>query len=409
MNMTEARAQITELGAQIRNAANEIRNAAATASMEELETLQANLTNMQTRMNSLQAAYDAEFGSMQNQQPAVNPVQERNLHEMLASREYARAFAHALRTGARPSRGMIAESDRILFDAMTIAGGTTPGEDGGFLVPEDIDNQIREIRRELNPLANLFNNESVSTNSGWRVMDTVPTAGMTALTAELADVPQDDQPKFVKIPFTLTTYGLIVPVSNELANDEVANLFGYLSRWFAKKQILTENKLLKAQLEALAAGQIAKTDDAIAALKTALNKELDPAISLSASILTNQDGYNYLDSLKDTNGRGLLQPDPTSATGMTFKGRPVVMASNALLPTRSVTSGTKGDYYPFYLGDFKEFATLFTRQPLEVTSTDIGGKAFTTNSIEVRGIARMCASTFDSSAVVRKEIFVPAE
>lgn len=322
---------------------------------------------------------------------------------------YARAFARAIRTGMRPGRGPSGEQDKILFDALTIAGGTTAGEDGGFLVPEDIDHNIRELRRELSPLADLFNNESVSSNSGWRVVDTAPTTGMTALASEVptGGIAKDDQPKFAKVTYSLKTYGLIVPVSNELANDEVANLFGYLSRWFAKKQILTENLLLKAELEALTAGAITSADDPIASLKATLNKELDPAISAMAVILTNQDGFDYLDQKKDTTGRGLLQPDPTS---MLFKGRPVKMVANSLLPNRVVTAtgATKGDYLPIYVGDFKEFATLFTRQPLEVTSTDIGGNAFHTNSIEVRGITRLDASTFDSKAAVRKEIFIAA-
>ena len=129
-----------------------------------------------------------------------------------------------------------------------------------------------------------------------------------------------------------------------------------------------------------------------------------------AVILTNQDGFDYLDQKKDTTGRGLLQPDPTNPTSMLFKGRPVKMVANSLLPNRVVTAtgATKGDYLPIYVGDFKEFATLFTRQPLEVTSTDIGGNAFHTNSIEVRGITRLDASTFDSKAAVRKEIFIAA-
>ena len=80
-------------------------------------------------------------------------------------------------------------------------------------------------------------------------------------------IAQDDQPAFAKVTYTLTTYGLIVPVSNELANDEVANLFGYLARWFAKKQILTENALLKTKLETLTAGQVAATDNAVDALR----------------------------------------------------------------------------------------------------------------------------------------------
>lgn len=284
--------------------------------------------------------------------------------------------------------------------------------DGGFLVPEDIDHTIRERRRELSPLADLFNVETTSSNSGWRVVDKAPTTGMTALTSEIptGGIPTDDQPEFAKVTYSMTTYGLIIPVSNELAADEVANLFGYLGNWFAKKQVLTENLLLKNQLEAMTAQNIASTADAVAALKSVLNKSLDPAISLNAAILTNQDGYDFLDQIKDGNGRPMLQPDPTSPTSMLFKGRRVVMTANSLLPSRTVTTtgATKGDYFPIYVGDFKQFATLFMRQYLEVTSTDVGGNAFRNNSIEVRGIARMCASTFDSEAAVRREIFTAA-
>ena len=78
----------------------------------------------------------------------------------------------------------------------------------------------------------------------------------------------------VQVPMEYARDGQIVlniaprAVGNlELANDEVANLFGYLARWFAKKQILTENALLKTKLETLTAGQVAATDNAVDALR----------------------------------------------------------------------------------------------------------------------------------------------
>lgn len=77
---------------------------------------------------------------------------------------------------------------------------------------------------------------------------------------------------------------------------------------------ITNNGILKAQLEKLTAGAVAKTDDALAAIKKVLNVELDPAISVLSTIIVNQDGFNYLDALKDDNGRPLLMPDPTNAT-----------------------------------------------------------------------------------------------
>lgn len=415
MTLTEMQNSIRELGGQIRTAATALASAAADPNTPTATLTQQRdaLNEMNARMAALQSAYSAQADGESNGLPTRGQsgaaLQDKGLRAMLKSNEYALAFADALRTGARPGRPMRSEKHKVLYDALTIAGGDPAGEDGGFLVPEDIDNTIRERRRDLSPLADLFSVEPTSANSGWRVMDASPTAGMTALTSEIPSggIATDDQPEFIKVPFSMTTYGLIVPVSNELANDEAANLFGYLGGWFAKKQVLTENLLLKAKLEALTSANIASTDDAIAAIKRILNVSLDPAISLNAVLLTNQDGFDFLDQQTDEYGRPMLQPDPTSATTMLFKGRRVKMVANSLLPTRtdSTAGSTKGDYFPIYVGDFTQYATLFQRQYLEVTSTDVGGNAFRNNSIEVRGLSRMCVSVFDTDAAVRREIF----
>ena len=74
----------------------------------------------------------------------------------------------------------------------------------------------------------------------------------------------------------------------------------------------------------------------------------------------------------------------------------------------TTTGATKGDYYPIYVGDFKQYATLFERMPLEFVSTDVGGDAFKKNRIDVRGISRLGVTRFDTEAVVRREIFIPA-
>lgn len=404
MTLTELQNTIRELGNQIHAAAAALASAAANPNTptDTVTTQYDNLNSMNTRMAALQSAYktqlDAESASLPGSTQAENAQLERTLRDMLKSNEYARAFASAVRTGARPNRPMTDETHKVLYDALTIGGGATPGEDGGFLVPEDIDHTIRERRRALSPLSDLFTVETTNTNSGWRVMDKTPTKGMTALTSEIptGGVPEDDQPEFTKVPYTLTTYGLIIPVSNELASDEVANLFTYLGNWFAKKQIITENLLLRAKLEGLAASAITG-GDAIGALKSILNKSLDPDIGLNAVILTNQDGFDYLDQIKDGNGRPMLQPDPTNATNTLFKGRRVKMVANSLMPS-------SGDAAPLYVGDFTQYATLFMREHLEIVSTDIGGNAFRNNSIEVRGISRMGVATFDTDAAVRRTL-----
>lgn len=413
MNMTEMKNRIAQLGREIHDDAAKLAAMAMddTQKDEDVAKQRGALDAKVARLNALQAAYNAQLGEdTGNLQPAGDPAQERTRSELLKSREYARAFAHAIRTGARPGHDMSAAQHKILYDALTIGGGSTPGEDGGFLVPEEIDHAIHEYSRAVMPLADLLGQMTVNSNSGWFPVATNPSKGMTKMGSEVTQITTSEQPEFKRVSYVLSTYADWLPISNELASDEVSNLFGYISNFYARKYVLTRNELALAALDKLTAGAIELTDDALALLKTALNVELDPEISVLSTILTNQSGFNYLDSLKDDNGRPLLMPDPTQSTGYLFKGRPVKVASNAVLPNRTVTDtgATKGDYYPIYVGNFEQYATLFTRQALELASTDVGGSAFRTNSIEVRGIARLDCQIFDAAAAVKKEIFIPA-
>lgn len=401
INLTEARENIRNTQTQLDQARERARqlvnNPNATAA--EMEAQAATISQLTARLNLMQQdvqdAENSQATQVVSQQAA--PTNSR-LRAMLGSNEYARAFANAVRQGVTPKTGRGIEAYNVLFDALTIGGGDTPGEDGGFLVPEDIDHQINELRRTLNPLAPLFGAENVSTNSGWRVMDSAPTTGMIAVD-EMGEIQQGEQPSFSRVLYKLTKYAMFLPVSNELASDEVANLFAYLSRWFAKKAVITENGLLLGALGDLVAQDVAAGDE-IKGIKTALNVALDPAISLTAGILTNQSGFNALDCLTDETGRPLLNPDPKTGTPKMANGRTIHVVSDAVL------KNTDGGKAPLYIGDMKQYATLFKRNPLEILSTNIGGNAWRSDSIEVRGIQRMGVSKFDTAAVVLRTITV---
>ena len=253
--------------------------------------------------------------------------------------------------------------------------------------------------------------EPTTTVKGSRVRDNAPTKGLVALDAEDTDInDDDDKPSFAQVPYSLTKYALILDVSRDLLKDNVANLAAYIARWFARKQTITENKLITAKLNLLTSANITPEDgvDAIRQIRSILNKGLDPAISARATVITNQSGMDYLDSLVDGNGRPLLTQDPTSGVPMLLKTRPVKIYSDALLPNRVVTTvgATKGVYFPLYVGDGTQYATLFEREQLEFASTDVGGNAFDRDLTKFRGITRLGASVFDNAAMVRREIFL---
>lgn len=402
MTLQEIMNQITTLGGQIRSANTKLATDAANSAvpMSDIEAQQNQISEMQKRMGVLQESYNAlKDSQVPGLQPVGQPEMPKSKKDMLASNEYARAFCYAIRNGVTRKNGRGNEHVKILFDALSEGGGDPVGTDGGFLVPVDIDNTIHELKRELLPLSDLFNVESVSAPTGWRPIDTAPSTPMPEID-EMGTVPNNsDQPAFGKVNYALAKRGLRIPISNELMADEDANLMAYLGRWFAKKLVITENYLLLAALGTPSTALTSGTITAEGAIKTILNKSLDPAISAAAVVITNQTGFDALDQLVDDTGRGLLQPDPTNATQKKIFGRNIRVMSDAQLPNLSTNT-----YAPFYIGDMKEFATLFHKGTFEVASTDIGGDAWVKDLTEVRGIARLGVSKFDTAAVVSRKL-----
>lgn len=361
---------------------------------EELQAAQEMNSKIESIENLL--AEEERFGKETQNKPLDS--NKNNLNEILASREYTRAFAAAVRAGVTPRTARNGEEYGVLLDALKESGGTPEGSDGGFLVPTDMDTMIREYRRQLVALSNLFASETVTAPSGFRVVDKVPTKGFTKV-EEMATIAKDDQPSFAKITYTVSKYAMILPVSNELMDDNTAGLMQYLARWFAKKGVITENRELLGKTNDIEATAAAKGKE-LETIKKALNVTLDPDIALNARFIVNQSAWNALDNLVDGNARPLLQPDPTSATSKMLLSHPIVCMPNSQMPNNSDGTST------ILVGDFTQYATLFRKKPLEIASTNIGGNAWNTDSTEVRGIMRMSVEKFDSSAATAIKITV---
>ena len=202
--------------------------------------------------------------------------------------------------------------------------------------------------------------------------------------------------KFGNVSWNLSDYGDIIPISNQLLQDEKANLTNYVGRRFAKKAVRTENGKIIALLKTAAK----KTGSSHEALKTALNKDLDPAISASAIIITNQDGFDYLDSLNDSNGRPLLTTSLADATQKMYKGRRIVV-----LPNGSFKS-TAGKL-TYFVGDMAEFMSFFDRGAYEMAVSKEAG--FTKYATMMRVVERFDVAVVDSKAMVQVEITPAAE
>ena len=116
----------------------------------------------------------------------------------------------------------------------------------------------------------------------------------------------------------------------------------------------TVNKHIIDLLKTFTKKAVATLDD----LKAIVNVTLDPA--LNKMVIVNQSGFNHLDTLKDSDGRYLLQPDVTAPTGKALFGLPVVMISDSLL------ANPKAGTFPLIIGDIAQ--AVFVARRNQVTT-----------------------------------------
>lgn len=348
--------------------------ASGTSTIDEINAATLNIETLEAKLN---LALKEEGEIQANLKGTV--LDNKNISNGIDSQAYENAFVSFLKGNAS------------LDEKMTIqaALSSTADADGGLLIPKDQETQVIELARDYSSLRDLVYVEPVSTLTGTRVIEVdgeyTPFAEVTE-GSKISDIENGD---FKAIPYSCKTYGGILPIPNNLLKDNKGNLLYHVSKWFAKKKVATENKLIGDSLSTFSKTAMKGIDD----IKTVLNKTLDPAISANAIVVTNQTGFNELDKMKDTDGNYLLQPDPTKPTQKLLKGRPVKVYPDKVLANDTTKA-------PVIIGDFKRAITLFDRQLLTVDSTNIGAGAFETNSTKVRGLLRMDVQKFDEKAIV---------
>lgn len=260
---------------------------------------------------------------------------------------------------------------------------TTPGK-GGYIVPEEQISILREYRRANLALRSFCGYQTVTSDTGKRPTLSSEKGKLVAFD-ELNEINQDDL-DFGQITYKISSYGDIIPVSNELAADNNINLMEVIGRRFATKSINTENDKILAKLPSKGT---AITD--YKGIINALNTKIDPMQAIAAIILTNQSGFDYLDELTDTQGRPLLTPSLADPSMMTLRGKIIVPVSDSILATP--TAGI-----PFYVGAMAEAVAFFDRQQVAIEASSDAG--FTKNATYIRAIERFDVEADDAGAMV---------
>lgn len=349
---------INNMKDEVKNLYAEGKDAEAQAKMDELEAAQAKFENLK-KLEDVQAV-PAE--------PKAAPVSD-PVHDF-------------------------AEAARRRFQNV---GSEGTQADGGYTVPEDIKTQVEKLRDATFSLRQLVRVESVRTMSGARTFQVKSHQAAWASVAEMGAIGAKNTPTFDRYNYTIEKYAGIFPVSNELLADSDANITNIITEWIADGARVTENSLILAALNTKTGVAATGIDD----IKTAINVTLGQAYKPNLKIVTNDDGLNFLDKLKDDNLRYLLTPDISnpgqlrlSCGAQTF---PLVIVPNGDLPTNTTA--------PFYIGDFAEAITLFDRQQLSILASNVasmtGYNAFENDETLFRAIIREDVVVRDANAFVK--------
>lgn len=224
---------------------------------------------------------------------------------------------------------------------------------GSVLVPVEVSTSVLELKDGLVDLSAYVTKESVGTGQG-KFPVAKRAKAILATKAELAEIAEIDEPLFNEVDYKVETRIGQIAFSNELIEDAEIDVVAYAKRQMQRMVKNTNNANIMTVLNSFAKVNATNADE----LKRVVNVDLDPELDLK--IILNQDAYQAIDTLKDAQGRYLLQDSIAVSSGKTLFGKEVIVVSNAVAPTPKDTAGF------IFVGDLKE--AVFMAQRNEISA-----------------------------------------
>ncbi|WP_127849478.1 phage major capsid protein [Lacticaseibacillus hulanensis] len=232
--------------------------------------------------------------------------------------------------------------------------------DNEAVIPKQIMTAVEEAP-DPNDLYQHVNRKIVNTPSG--TLPVIPRAGAGLTTKEeLAENPELAF-QYKSVDYKVISRAGVLPISQEMIDDDPNSIASTVSEFINQSTRLTEQRLIGAALLKFKRNKtIASADD----LKTAVN--VDIKAGYKTAFVLSQSAYNIVDLWKDNEGRYLLQPSITSASGQTLLGKPVYFVEDEIL--QAGTTDTPDTAIRGWVGDLKAGVLDAVRKETTVKWTD---------------------------------------
>lgn len=352
----ELKASINSLSTTIADKTAQVKNALEADDLEKARTIKNEIDTAKEELKTAKADLEL-FEATKVSGGAENKKGHEVKGEDMNYRDKVNAFLHS--KGAVVNEGLRFEGkDEVLITMNEAVVPTTDGVKKTDTTKVTSEELVTTPIREVNTTVDLKQFTTIypaQKGSGKYPILKKATSKMASV-AELEKNPKLAKPEFQEVDWTVETYRGAIPVSQESVDDADVDLVSIVAEAAAQIKVNTTNAAIADVLKTFTAKTVKDLDE----IKKILNVDFDPAYDVA--FVVSQSFYQLLDSLKDQNGRYLLQDSITAASGKVLLGKPVFVLSDTVL-------GNAGEAKAF-VGDFKRAVLFADRQDLGLRWAD---------------------------------------
>lgn len=355
--MKELKAQILNIGAEIIAKTEELKSVLNEDNLEKAREVRAEIDYLKSQKteaeNNLKVYETAEAGSDVKTVGQAHKVEEETKSYRESVNEFIRSKGRIRNEGLR-----FEGQDEVLVPVNEAVNPATDGlkktETEKVTSKEIVTTPIREVKTVLD-LKQFVTIHKASKGEGSYPILKKATSKMVSV-EELEKNPALAKPDFTDVAWKVKTYRGAIPLSQEAIDDADVDLLAIVAEAATQIKVNTTNDEISGVLKTFEAKEAADLD----AIKAILNVNLDPAYNVS--FVVSQSFYQKLDTMKDKNGRYLLQDSIVSASGKVFLGHPVFVVADTVL-------GEAGEAKAF-VGDIQRGVLFADRVDLGLRWTD---------------------------------------
>lgn len=336
--MKQLKAQILNIGAEITAKTEELKTILNADDLEKAREIRAEIEALKTQeaeaKNNLKTYEIAEEGTGAHAAGEKHEVKTEGKSYRESVNEFIRSKGRVRNEGLR-----FEGQDEVL---VPMNEAVNPTQDGLKKVgtekvtsKEIVTTPIREVKTVLD-LKQFVTIHKASKGEGSYPILKQATSKMASV-EELEKNPALAKPEFTDVTWKVKTYRGAIPLSQEAIDDADVDLLAIVAEAANQIKVNTTNDAIGGVLKTFEAKQTVDLD----AIKAILNVDLDPAYNVS--FVVSQSFYQKLDTLKDKNGRYLLQDSIVSASGKAFLGHPVFVVADTVLGEAGEAKAFVGD------------------------------------------------------------------